>query len=113
MHGSQAFSSGSVKGVVIVDVSYAAVLELLQELNFGGESLVSFVTSDGRMISVNNPVDSGLIDTAESSSYVKVDGKRRSYGTGKRETEKRWTDGRTFRADKNSPGAGSGNNYRT
>lgn len=79
MHCSQAFSSGSVKGVVIVDVSYDAVLELLQELNFGGESLVSFVTADGRMISVNNPVDSGLIDTAESSSYVKVDGRRYYY----------------------------------
>lgn len=79
MHCSQAFSSGSVKGVVIVDVSYDAVLELLQGLNFGGESLVSFVTADGRMISVNNPVDSGLIDTAESSSYVKVDGRRYYY----------------------------------
>ena len=79
MHCSQAFSSGGVKGVVIVDVSYDAVLELLQELNFGGESLVSFVTADGRMISVNNPVDSGLIDTAESSSYVKVDGRRYYY----------------------------------
>lgn len=79
MHCSQAFSSGSVKGVVIVDVSYDAVLELLQELNFGGGILVSFVTADGRMISVNNPVDSGLIDTAESSSYVKVDGRRYYY----------------------------------
>jgi len=31
------------------------------------------------MISVNNPVDSGLIDTAESSSYVKVDGRHYYY----------------------------------
>lgn len=37
------------------------------------------MTADGRMISVNNPVDSGLIDTAESSSYVKVDGRRYYY----------------------------------
>ena len=37
------------------------------------------MTADSRMISVNNPVDSGLIDTAESSSYVKVDGRRYYY----------------------------------
>ena len=52
--------------------------ELIQ--NYEKSALTAIdMTVDGRMISVNNPVDSGLIDTAESSSYVKVDGRRYYY----------------------------------
>ena len=60
--------------IIIGVVSYQKSYEGLTQ-NYEKSALTAIdMTADGRMISVNNPVDSGLIDTAESSSYVKVDG---------------------------------------
>ena len=65
--------------IIIGVVSYQKSYEGLTQ-NYEKSALTAIdVTADGRMISVNNPVDSGLIDTAESSSYVKVDGRRYYY----------------------------------
>lgn len=65
--------------IIIGVVSYQKSYEGLTQ-NYEKSALTAIdMTADGRMISVNNPVDSGLIDTAESSSYVKVDGKRYYY----------------------------------
>lgn len=62
-------------GVVSYQKSYEGLIQ-----NYEKSALTAIdMTADGRMISVNNPVDSGLIDTAESSSYVKVDGRRYYY----------------------------------
>ena len=65
--------------IIIGVVSYQKSYEGLTQ-NYEKSALTAIdMTADGRMISVNNPVDSGLIDTAESSSYVKVDGRRYYY----------------------------------
>lgn len=62
-------------GVVSYQKSYEGLIQ-----NYEKSALTAIdMTADSRMISVNNPVDSGLIDTAESSSYVKVDGRRYYY----------------------------------
>ena len=56
--------------IIIGVVSYQKSYEGLTQ-NYEKSALTAIdMTADGRMISVNNPVDSGLIDTAESSSYV-------------------------------------------
>ena len=64
--------------IIIGVVSYQKSYEGLTQ-NYEKSALTAIdMTADGRMISVNNSVDSGLIDTAESS-YVKVDGRRYYY----------------------------------
>lgn len=74
MHCSESFASGNMRGVVIVDVSYKAVQELLQELDFGSGSSVSFITEDGRVISSGEDVDMEQLEGAESGNYVEVNG---------------------------------------
>lgn len=48
---SQALSSGDLKALLVVDISAEAVEELLDQLDFGEGSQVSFITEDGKEIS--------------------------------------------------------------
>ena len=64
----------------LVPIIFIIIIGVVSYQNYEKSALTAIdMTADGRMISVNNPVDSGLIDTAESSSYVKVDGRRYYY----------------------------------
>lgn len=47
LYCSKCFSSGSSQGLVVVDISRNAVLELLQKLDFGEGAQVSFITNEG------------------------------------------------------------------
>lgn len=48
---SQVVSSGSIKAILVADVSTDAICRLLEKLNFGAGSQVSFITAEGREIS--------------------------------------------------------------
>ncbi len=47
---SQVISSGNVKGIVVADISAEAIRALLDKLDFGTGSQVSFITAEGREI---------------------------------------------------------------
>lgn len=62
LYCSRKFSSGSRFGAVFVDVKSDYVIGLLEELDFGDESQMTFVTEDGRAIGKNNVVDVSTLD---------------------------------------------------
>lgn len=70
MYCSRKFSSGERYGAVIVDIRSQYILELLEELDFGEESQLSFVTKEGKMIGKHNEIDVTQLDayTMESES---------------------------------------------
>lgn len=75
LYCSKAFKSGDRQGVVVIDVSYEGVKNLLEGLKFGDDSLVSFSTADGRSINIGEELDiSSVGDEVESNTYVRVDG---------------------------------------
>lgn len=51
LYCSRSFNSGSLRGLVVIDVSRDAIANLLAQLDFGEGSYVSFVTADGKEIS--------------------------------------------------------------
>lgn len=79
LHCSQAFASGSKRGIVIVDVGLASLNELLQQLDFGEGSQVFFVSHEGRSIGTGENTQMLEIGDAESGSYVRLDGKSYFY----------------------------------
>lgn len=84
LYCSRCFNSGSLKGVVVIDVSYDSVAELLGQLDFGEGSYVSFVTAEGAEISTNPDFtisDVQGIDWTKTSDYIKYNGKTYFYMT--------------------------------
>lgn len=83
LYCSRKFNSGSRYGAVFVDVKSEYVIGLLDELDFGEESQMTFTTADGRSIGKNNLIDVSALDiftkAGESeedfiSGYTRCDG---------------------------------------
>ncbi len=82
LYCSRAFKSGDRQGLVVMDVSYEGVKNLLEGLNFGDDSLVSFATADGRSINLGNEIDTSSVgEDVESNTYVNIGGKSYFYMT--------------------------------
>lgn len=82
LYCSKAFKSGDRQGLVVIDVSYEGVRSLLEGLDFGEDSLVSFVTADGRAINIGNEIDTTSVsDETASDTYVNIGGKSYFYMT--------------------------------
>lgn len=82
LYCSRAFKSGDRQGLVVMDVSYEGVKNLLEGLTFGDDSLVSFVTADGRSINLGNEIDTSSVgEDVESNTYVNIGGKSYFYMT--------------------------------
>ena len=82
LYCSRAFKSGDRQGLVVMDVSYEGVKNLLEGLTFGDDSLVSFVTEDGRSINLGNEIDTSSVgEDVESNTYVNIGGKSYFYMT--------------------------------
>lgn len=82
LYCSRAFKSGDRQGLVVMDVSYEGVKSLLEGLTFGDDSLVSFVTADGRSINLGNEIDTSSVgEDVESNTYVNIGGKSYFYMT--------------------------------
>lgn len=67
MYCSQNFSSGALKGVVLADIDRGAVKAVLDEMNFGDEAQVSFITAEGAELST----DTTDIAIAQTDFYKK------------------------------------------
>lgn len=84
LYASRCFNSGSLKGLVIVDVSKEAVANLLAQLDFGEGSYVAFVTADGAEVSTDaNFTVSSVegIDLTKQSDYIEYNGETYFYMT--------------------------------
>lgn len=77
LYCSRKFNSGSRYGAVFVDVKSDYVISLLEELNFGEESQMTFITEDGRMIGKNNTVDVRTLDV-----FAKADESEEDFSSG-------------------------------
>lgn len=62
LYCSRKFNSGDRYGAVFVDVKSEYVINLLNELDFGEESQMTFTTADGRSIGKNNVIDVSTLD---------------------------------------------------
>ncbi len=62
LYCSRKFNSGDRYGAVFVDVKSEYVINLLNELDFGEESQMTFTTADGRSIGKNNVIDVNTLD---------------------------------------------------
>ncbi len=62
LYCSRKFNSGNRYGAVFVDVKNEYVIDLLDELDFGEESQMTFTTADGRSIGKNNVIDVSTLD---------------------------------------------------
>ncbi len=74
---SRKFNSGSLFGAVILDIDQEYVLTLLEDLDFGEESQIYFITNDGKTIGVRNSMSASeltLIDALEEDDYSLVSG---------------------------------------
>ena len=83
LYCSRKISSGQRYGAVIVDVRSPYILELLEELDFGTESQISFVTKEGKVVGKNNEIDVTTLDAFHTenvagevvaSGYQQIDG---------------------------------------
>ena len=92
LYCSRKFNSGSRFGAVFVDVKSDYVISLLEELNFGEESQMTFITEDGRTIGKNNVVDVKTLDIFTkaneseedfSSGYTRCEGVNYFYMIGR------------------------------
>ncbi len=67
LYCSRKFNSGDRYGAVFVDVKSEYVINLLNELDFGEESQMTFTTADGRSIGKNNVIDVSTLDIFASA----------------------------------------------
>lgn len=84
MFCSRVFKSGSLKGLVIIDVSKQAVADLLKQLDFGEGSYVSFITAEGEEVSTDESFSASSVegvDWEKTSDYIKYNGKTYFYMT--------------------------------
>lgn len=83
LYCSQKFSSGNRYGAVFVDVKSQYVIGLLDQLDFGEKSQMTFTTADGRSIGKNNLIDVStlkIFDRADSSELGFISGYIRCEG---------------------------------
>lgn len=82
---SQMFNSGNLKGLVVIDVSQQSIVDLLGALDFGADSQVSFITTEGKeitdggTISISNlPVFQEKKENADDgvSEYIRYEGQK-------------------------------------
>ncbi|MBR1931040.1 MAG: methyl-accepting chemotaxis protein [Lachnospiraceae bacterium] len=84
MFCSRMFNSGSLKGVVIVDVSKDAIRDLISQLDFGEGSYVAFITAEGAEVTTDESFSAlGVegIDWEKDYDYVKYNGDTYFYMT--------------------------------
>ncbi len=84
MYCSRMFKSGSLQGLVIVDVSTQAVADLLARLDFGEGSYVSFITAEGEEVGTDENFSAGSvegIDWEKTSDYIEYNGETYFYMT--------------------------------
>ncbi len=84
MFASRCFTSGKLKGIVIVDISSEAVTNLISQLDFGEGSYVAFITPQGAEISTDpNFTASSVegIDWEKESDYIQYNGETYFYMT--------------------------------
>lgn len=84
LYCSRSFNSGSLRGLVVIDVSRDAVANLLAQLDFGEGSYVSFITADGNEISTDasfsiNNLEG--IDWEKQEDYMEYNGQTYFYMT--------------------------------
>lgn len=84
MYASRCFNSGSLKGLVVADVSKKAVESLITEIDFGEGSVIAFITPQGEEIAT----DGGFsienvegIDWEKESDYIDYNGEVYFYMT--------------------------------
>ena len=66
LYCSKVFSSGASKGLVIIDVSSSSVLNLMNRLDFGKGSQVSYISADGKELATGD--DIAIADVPEFTS---------------------------------------------
>ncbi len=85
LYCSRKFSSGDRYGAVIIDIKSDYVLQLMEELDFGEECQITFVTEEGKTIGKNNGIDVNSLNILEKaeeseegfhSGYIKAEGVR-------------------------------------
>lgn len=84
LYCSICFAKANMKSLVVIDISQEAVVELLNKLDFGTGSYVSFVTADGAEISTDpNFQVSSIegIDENKESDYINYNGETYFYMT--------------------------------
>lgn len=84
LYCSQSFHSGSVQGLVVIDISQDAIKELLSQLDFGTGSYVSFMNKDGKEISTDAQFSASQLEIAEvegQESYLEYNGQTYFYMT--------------------------------
>ncbi len=84
LYASRCFSSGSLKGLVVIDVSKEAVYNLISQLDFGEGSYISFVTADGAEVSTDENFSANAvegIDWEKASDYIQYNGETYFYMT--------------------------------
>lgn len=94
LYCSQNFSTGSRKGLVIIDVSRESVMNVLEQLNLGEDAQVSFITAEGVEMKVGGEIpivetdffSEGKEADGMVSKYVKYDGKQYYFMMCKSET---------------------------
>lgn len=88
MFAGRCFNSGSLKGLVIADVSEKAVKNLIGEIDFGDGSIVAFVTAEGRELATDENFSIGSIegiDWEKESDYISYHGEVYFYMTAQSE----------------------------
>lgn len=81
---SRFFNSGSLNGLVVIDISTDTVLELLNKLDFGTGSYVAFVTAEGKEVCTDPDFLTGNvegIDWSKESDYINYNGETYFYMT--------------------------------
>ncbi|MCM1107373.1 MAG: methyl-accepting chemotaxis protein [Blautia sp.] len=74
---SQSFNSGSRRGLVVVDVSTAALRSLMGELDLGEGGFLAFETADGKLVCIGeefSPSEIG-VDWSKQTSNITYQGK--------------------------------------
>ena len=69
MFCSSRIGNGEKAGVVVVDIDKEAITNLLEELNPGAGSIVSFVSPEGREIGLNNDIKISELDFFKELNY--------------------------------------------
>lgn len=82
LSASRCFNKASDKGVIVIDISKEAVLELLSQLDFGEGSFVSFITADGAELCTDDSFSVAMvegIDPEKESDYINYNGETYFY----------------------------------
>lgn len=81
---SQSFNSGLARGIVVTDISRKAVEDLLDRLDFGTGSYVSFLTAEGNEVSTDATFSArelGILEGDTAEGYMEYAGQTYFYMT--------------------------------